>query len=138
MLKTIGKKRLPRKPSKLLRFALESLKLREKSPKYRINMSKWFIRTPKFCMVCFAGATLSRVYRMKNNLLDELTYNTPPYRVAMALNYIHKNMVRSGLEWLNVPASSLTDVYIPPYEKGRRNFKKAIKTLADKLEANGY
>lgn len=55
-------KRLPNKPSELIRVAIRDFREVLRLKKYRINMGTWHQPTPrgKTCQVCLAGAVIAR------------------------------------------------------------------------------
>lgn len=149
--------RLPKKPSKLIRLAIEDLEKVEKLPhKYEIDMGQW--HTPQNygdhkCSVCLAGSVMAM--RFHADPKDEIkprdfarVFKFIPSSTQnrlIALDWFRRGHVKAGLRELGYPGhiiESFTDLdsetpYLYWSEHEPARFKKPLLELADKLEQRG-
>lgn len=84
--------KLPNKPSKLLKVALEDLEAVEKDLKYRIDMNSWHQPEDNKCSVCLAGAV------MANRLRCDIEKALDPYDLLVDGNIEYWVDLRNKLE----------------------------------------
>lgn len=57
-------KRLPNKPSELLKLALSDMELVEQDPRYKIDMGFWHMPIKNKCVVCLAGSVMAKTLKI--------------------------------------------------------------------------
>jgi hypothetical protein len=91
-------KKLPDKPSELLRLALHDLELCERDPKYRIDMEDWMYETENTCHVCLAGSVLAKTCGVRT--YDHWGRNNIVYDKMRAINLFRVGKIGEGLDYL--------------------------------------
>ena len=129
---------LPDKLSDLIDLALVCLIKCERSPKYKIDMSKWHQAPPKGpCYVCLAGSVMAK----------ELGYNIgrvvdwpSGYEKSklLALDNVRKGNIKQALRGA---FRTRTNIYnherAQSYSKNPGKFKRNLRKLARDLRADG-
>lgn len=140
----IGK--LPSRPSKLIRVALDDLQKIARSKKYIIDMSSWHSPQESFdpgiptkCEVCMAGAVMVR------ELDADITQLLVPedfkeYDALEAINYFRAGRVGSAFAQLglNPEVGSGFNRAMACFHDDRKAFYKDMNNLAKDLEEAGY
>lgn len=146
-------KRLPSKPSALIRVALEDLKAVEKDPRYVVAMDDWHHPNVSTftCEVCLAGAVMAKTlatplttemtpslfFNEQGNLTDKL-HALNDFRtgdVACALNNLGVLTRRRGVQALIDRYEAMSS--FPGYAADPAKFKRAMRTMANRLEKIG-
>jgi hypothetical protein len=137
-------KKLPNKPSKLIRAALEDLAACEADPRYKVTMKAcWHTPVDGKCKVCLAGAVMAkRLYAPSDRDITTLNYAYDPHtrKRLLALDDFRSGNIRAGLNHCLIPVEfKFPDrLPIPDYNKKRPHiFHTAMSALADLLEVNG-
>lgn len=131
---------LPKKPSALIRIALEDLAKAERSKKCEINMMDWHYTNGATCTVCLAGAVMRSSLGVPDTVdkwPDDCGRNE---NQLFAINDLRTGDVADAFEQLGKPFSEgiRFERDITPYEKDRTAFKRDMRKLAADLEAAGY
>jgi len=139
--------RLPRKPSALIRMAVDDLEKLERTPGFKVDMTVFVDKGEEGegepCLVCLAGAVM--VCRLDGlNVPGTLKGLRPcdfPDNEAElnALDAFRNGDVDEGCYCLYLAApESYWELTVPhPYEDGPMQFKADIRKLADELEDRG-
>lgn len=134
-------KELPKKPSALIRVAIQDLELCEKDPRYEINMSTWHTPSNGLCFVCLAGATMSKTLEVAPDRYyatqsDAFVANE---KQLLALNEFRTGEVNVALRLLKLERPDAIPPYIDilPYQRNPADFKHDMYKLADNLEKAG-
>lgn len=113
-------KKLPNKPSELIRLAVSDIQKVAKDPKYGIYMGTWHWKdNDGKCYVCLAGAVLAKTLKIsRRKSIDPFTLTHPILglipapksrarlaRQLIALNSFREGNVRSGLQTLGYDLS---------------------------------
>jgi len=147
---------LGKKPSTIIRRALDDLKAVEKNPKYCVDMGAWHepryddraIGPEPVCAVCLAGAVIAN--RLHADPNDDLS----PGMIGMisrsqdlankldALDDFRMGNVHTALDTMGklTPRALIEvpdDVTVPPYNVNRAGFKRALRRIAAKLQSVG-
>jgi len=159
--------KLPRKPSKLIRIALEDLIKAEKSPLYNINMNVWHGKATKSpgygmgmysydkgfeenkCSVCLAGSVMA--FSLKTNIDLHITNSKVSEFEDVsdqleALDELRVGRIDQAMYSLHGsnkavlmnPESELFNRVIIKYETNPAVFKRQMNRLANDLEMFGY
>lgn len=131
----IGK--LPRRPSALIRLAIQDLCKAEKSPKYKVDMDHWFIRRENApCKVCLAGSVVA----FSLNAAFEDIWALEEHLAFYALDVFRKGNIGEAFYWLGfkLPYHFKEKVEITPYDVNPRKFKSDMRSLASALAKEGY
>lgn len=142
------------KPSKLIEIALADLEKCERSKKYIIDMTHWFISNHA-CQVCMAGAVMAQslseitnkiIEKEKQNYFNEYNnipeyiivnpnaYDDSTYNALLALDYFRLGMVNQAFKSLKKPNPNLNDRKITSYYCDSSKFKKDIMELVQDLK----
>lgn len=149
-------KKLPKKPSQLIRLALKDLETVEKMPgTYTVDMSIWhtpFRFTSGLCHVCLAGAVISQTlggdpadYLEPSRFVRRGLFglSTKTYDRLMALDSFRRGAIQEGLRALGYSKkiqkqcaglNLLLRVY---YADNAKVFKYNLLTLATQFEQKG-
>lgn len=134
-------KKLPNKPSALIRVALADLAKVERSKKYVVNMDTYHspYRDPGKCSVCFAGAVMAQTLGASSEewWTPEEFNDEDKLR---ALDEFRVGEVAYGLDRMGVgcPPSVPASMKVPAYSKRTRlAFRAAMRKLATMLEKAG-
>lgn len=139
-------KKLPNKPSELIRVALDDLRKVERSPLYRVDMGEYHTPNGK-CAVCFAGAVMAKsLGTPPSQMAWPETFGAATAKKLEALNALRTGWVESALDELDLkawngpmPEGVKSDYRIPAYGKRNRNkFHAAMRKLAKTLERAGF
>lgn len=138
-----SKKKLPNKPSALIRLAINDLNAIEKQKdKYSINMTEW--HSPNYmedtCAVCLAGSVMANTLKLDSNEhldadeVEDISIQNKLY----AINSFRIGQIKEGVEQLNLkmPLYLNNEVPIVSYASNKSTFKKQLLKMADVLE--GY
>lgn len=131
-------KKLPNKPSALIRVAMDDLNRVERLKGYTVDMDIWHNPSHGKCNVCFAGAIMSQTLKADpEDSMDPGMYNKDIEGKLEALNGFRCGAVSYGLELLGLDESKGfgLDREMPHYRFDRRGFKLAMRKLIRNLEA---
>lgn len=106
-------KKLPAKPSALLKLALSDLLWAEKRADIKIDMSEWFTRdNDGVCTVCMAGAVMARTLKLRDLVVpivlgvsDFERYDSRLASQLSAIDCFRVGHVIEGLEELDIIVS---------------------------------
>ena len=133
-------KRLPNKPSELIRLAIQDLELVERSKKYKIDMETWHNYNGNRCCVCFAGSVMAKTLEVSptkdscpHEHEDELSQK------LMALDHFRVGEVISGLNAMNIETNFPAHRGDHPveYKDDPKLFKLQMLDLSSILESEG-
>lgn len=154
-------KKLPKKPSTLIRHALKDLAaVMKMKGRYRVDMGTWHDpdiiedkrgREREVCSVCFAGSVMARSLGMDPTAYVEPDHFSESTKGKLnALNNFRAGHIAAGLQDMGVPyekreraeARGLKEkMKVPSYLSGGgkkyAKFKKAMKKMADHLQKVG-
>lgn len=127
---------LPRHPGDLLRLAIKDLQLCQRSQGYKIDMAIWHRLQPDgLCHVCLAGAVVAKSLQQPIGAYEQNIglHNT---MCMFAIDHFRKGRVYAGLQSLSLgcPSHYPFKVDVPDYDKNRRGFFRALRTLAKTLD----
>ena len=145
-------KRLPDKPSALIRLALEDLKKVEQLPEYHVDMEYWHtynIQTiaPGKCTVCLGGAVIAQEFDAP---VDEDIYpggwsiDEDSEQKIRALDQFRKGAILDGFDEMKLVYDEESLIanfgYLPicPYRTNKEGFYKDMESLAKDLEEHGF
>lgn len=143
-------KKLPDKPSALIRLALEDLKKVEQDDNYIVNMNQWHMPIVGYkCQVCLAGAVMVKEFDApRDEFLTPGSYEiTPPddleahnYNRLCSLNEFRQGMIKSGFLnlGLELPQGLPRAIVVTDYEHSPRKFYEDMEAMAKLLEEHGY
>ena len=137
-------KRLPDKPSELIRVALEDVKKVENTPGYKVNLHEWNeVRRDGLCHVCLGGSVLVQRCGAKNGespgvLLEQKRIDHETYRKLYALDYFRWGNVKAGLDEMGISSVDLPgQLLVTDYKNGPAAFFHDMENVARVLEARG-
>lgn len=141
-------KRLPWRPSQLIRIAIADFKAITRDPRYIIDMDTWHRPAPARldcaprCHVCFAGAVMARQCGLPPNVngADLIAPGMPTNgRKFLALNAFRRGRVFWGLRLLGLelPPGFSPVRNFPLYDIDPRGFFRAVSRLATDFEKRG-
>lgn len=132
---------LPRIPSDLIELALADLIKCERSKKYIIDMSRWYVPDDYYglCAVCLAGAVIAQHLGdgPERRRPEDFRGNTGALN---ALDCFRIGDIKSGFGSLRLPLSK-TDQFdrdIIHYAGDPGKFKRQMRRLARDLRAAGF
>lgn len=132
---------LPDKPSELIAVALRDLAKAERSPKYEINMGRWFQKDGDICEVCLAGSVIAFSLKPDKSVraLEPNNYPDDIEHKLEALDEFRCGNIGSGLSYLGIelPRFLADEESFPEYEKNPRGFKAAMKEMQKHLARLG-
>lgn len=154
---TLKTPKLGKKPSEVIRQAVDDLKKIEKDKRFIINMGCWFgplnaetdendelILTPKTkCEVCLAGAVIAAAGNNPMEFIDPDFFSMTVSNKLEALDYFRSGEIAQGLERMGYDYSSdkfkylSKNIDITQYDENKVKFKKEMLQLADELERCG-
>jgi hypothetical protein len=132
---------LPKIPSKLIRLALNDLKLVENDSDYRVDMAhyheRWQDSGP--CFVCLAGSVMAKTLHAAKRHLKTYDMGTDNRPLLRALNLFRLGCVREAILMMGKydDASSKYDREIVQYDEDRDLFVRDMERLANDLEKDG-
>lgn len=137
-------KRLPDKPSELIRLALADLRKVEADELYEVNMNLWHapMHSKPVCAVCLAGAVMAMTLGAKpwTDMLPSF-YKGKTTRKLSALDSFRIGEVDFALVTLGIDVTALSQKVanrgIVPYHINREGFHFQMLELADALEGAG-
>jgi len=135
-------KRLPNKPSALIKVALADLYLAEKNSRFKIDMNTWHDPDSNArCCVCLAGVIMATSEESKGGTVDLVPSSFPP-EIAdklRALEEFRTGDVEAGLFLMNLelPEGMNAHRSIMGYRGDPLRFKKHMRQLAYDLEKKG-
>lgn len=163
MAKIKPTKKLPDKPSDLIRLAVDDItRVEAMKDKYFINMKSWhepaknpikeipldnwaqpFNTDPdKRCAVCFAGSVMTCTLKAdKGKRYTPEKFNADTRDKLEALNDFRTGAISDGFINLGIEVPSfvrLEDVEIVQYEDNPAEFKEQMIGIADELSAFGF
>jgi hypothetical protein len=135
--------KLPKKPSAMIRMALEDLKAVEKMKDYKVNMNNYhqpaeYTDSGK-CEVCFAGAIIARQVNDPTQNLEPAFFPPGTMKKLYALDKFRRGEIYEGLNemGLDLPQFLTEEAGVTPYEQDKKQFKAEMKKMADVLEIFG-
>ena len=130
--------RLPSKPSKLIRVALEDLEKAEAAEGVDVWMPVWHQVTGGVCTVCFAGAVMRRA-SSDGETLCPADFDEETADKLCALNHLRAGSVSGALAALTHKHVAWHELDRKPAVYGTRpkRFKSDMRRLADDLEQAG-
>lgn len=145
MVKTVNVE-LPNKLSALIRVALADLERVEADPDYIVNMSEWHrpMRDGK-CMVCFAGAVISR-HISKKRYFSAADFNLANCAKLRALDYLRSGMIKAAVACVFDSHLTIASILsklkyerraVPEYNGNPVMFKSIMAEIADDFEQAG-
>ncbi len=132
--------KLPKKPSALIRLALDDLRKVERSKKYKVNMNVYHIPFDSICNVCLAGAVMAKTLKIPPYSVSS-TFNFNEGDKLRAINWLRCGSVDVAFHILNLPMFKGNEFNrnISNYSKRNKNkFHKQMRQLARDLEKGGY
>lgn len=146
-------KKLPNKPSELIKVALADLAKCERSKKYVIEMGNWHVLRPNNkCEVCFAGAVMAKTLKLGGISLDAdwvprnfgCHFDEDTASKLYALDDLRTGDIAEALDVLKVlevPSSARALVTegmeVCDYRKNKAQFKRDMNRLAKELSKYG-
>ena len=138
--------KLPRKPSALIKLALNDLSKVERSKKYKVLMSMWHVPTlDDACFVCLAGSVMAKTLKLdsakeidKDNFSDSFSESIT--NKLLAINDMREGNMMTAFTRLRY-SRNRGDKFtrnITDYRVDKVLFKKQMRTLARDLEKAGY
>lgn len=138
---------LPKKPSALIRLAVEDIEKCEADPRFRIKMTTWLDEpVPGLCEVCAAGAILVQhatvdLETLLNDFDKALSDAWPwtPPAFMHAVDAFRCGCIIDGLRTLDIkPPRGIKDrTNVIPYNLHNGLFKADMRRLATYLEGFG-
>lgn len=156
--------RLPKKPSALIRLAIEDLKKAEKSKLYTIDMGRYHsgaeynpgtCSLPP-CIICMAGAVIAfSLGAPPTKSLTPSDFSEEVDTALEAINHLRAGSIGYALEELGTPKTKIAKAYkafgfpknaefweaeidtVTDYADDSRKFKKEMLAMADTLESVG-
>jgi hypothetical protein len=137
---------LPDKASDLIEVALTELERVEADERYRVDMGLWHKPIPYtdqniICLVCFAGAVMSRVLPLDTDGKCNLFSPETNYKLH-ALDHFRAGNVDLALETMGISERARDclpyQVGICMYKMDPQGFKKQMKGLVDLLRSKGF
>jgi len=127
-----------KKPSKLIRLALNDLAKVERSKSYSIYMGAWHTPIGPNCAVCLAGAVMAKTLETPiSNEVGPLSFDVRTRYALEAIDDFRCGSVADGLETLGLDDAGVLDRPITPYSRNRARFKTDMRKLVKELEAEG-
>ena len=141
------RRKLSRKPSRLIAQALDDLAEIERDPRYVIEMENYFHRPfGDGCVVCFAGAVMAKSLGASSDL-EYQTSHFPDERIRLlALDQFRSGAIADGLDYINLGRGKVAErkrralpfsMKVPPYSENRLGFKLAMRRMIRMFEAVG-
>ena len=137
-------KKLPKKPSALIRLALKDLELCQKSADYKIDMNTFHSPTytpDNDCAVCFAGAVMAQSLRApQSSCLSPSSYPTGTRHKLYALDLFRRGHIMDGLSVFGIntiKSRAIPAQHVPAWRGTGAAFKKAMRNLASILKRKG-
>ena len=135
-------KKLPNKPSKLLKRALKDLEAVEVDDNYVIDMAIYH-QTPRGsdeCHVCLAGSAMAKSLKAEPNA--ERVPNNYDDKVKgklIALDCFRAGIIDNALMFMSrpIPHTLPRRVDVTPYKKSPKRFKKDMKKIIKLLKKAG-
>jgi hypothetical protein len=149
------RKKLPDKPSALIRLALDDLRAIERSKQYKVMMEDWHSGNTSCgnpdctqckraadepCEVCFAGSVMAKSLGAdKNDCLEPDDFDGNTENKLYAINCFRTGALGSALEFLGLdkPTYLSDEVPVIEYDESPAQFKKEMSKMADALERFG-
>ena len=129
--------KLPDKPSKLLKLALNDLKKVEKDDNYRVDMDNWHNSMEGICYVCLAGAVMAKTLKIDKevNFHPDLEEDFDIYKKLYALDSLRMGYLKLASKDLEFQLpKGMKDIPITDYHISQKRFKKGIRKLIRKLK----
>jgi len=141
-------KKLPNKPSALIKVALADLYLAEKNPRIKINMSDWHVPQSREwgdnmdgCEVCLAGAVMLNSRESKGGTVDicPSDFDDKISVKLCMLDEFRRGSIGDGLSFMDLRMPTGLQYYreIVAYSKNPTKFKKQMRQLSYDLEKKG-
>ena len=143
------RKRLPNKPSKLIRIALKDLEDVENTPSLTVNMTEWLDNSYNYrnCQVCLAGSVMLKTLRVPVPRRGLKTWpGEGQARISertafklYALNNWKNGTIEDGLDNIGIrrPKGLRSVRKITPYDTDPKKFKKGLIKLSADFERFG-
>ena len=132
---------LPRKPSDLIRVAMDDLTKVERLKGYYVDMTTWhqryrpgdnLLNTRGLCHVCFAGAVMAQTLGSDpDKYITPQTFNSDTQYKLSALDSFRCGQVGMAFEEMGLDPRRGEDFNrdVPHYHLDRRGFKLAMRRL---------
>lgn len=134
-------RRLPDKPSELIRVALADIRLVEEDDRYVMDMDDWHSLRPHNtykCHVCVAGAVMAKSLKAKRlEYVSPKNYSPSVRKKLVALDNFRSGHINNGLAIMELPQTSNRIFNITAYEDDRELFHEDMNDLATYLESIG-
>lgn len=137
-------KRLPDKPSDLIRLALHDLELVEQDPRYKVDMGEWHQSYRNKCEVCFAGAVIAKSIKANyKKRLYPAFFDDDTQQKLLALDSLRTGKIAFGLYYFyypkNPPDGWSDDGFgeVSGYRQDPKLFKEQMFELSCALEGAG-
>lgn len=139
-------KKLPKKPSALLKLALTDVEAVEAMGNVEFDMSEWIVPADDTgtCQVCIAGAVM--LNSLKASYVEDVcSFNSVVPQEFWAIDNFRQGRLMNALEELEIsPPSSFPEQYTDNYvylsllsENDRQEWKLHMCTIIGMLEAEG-
>mgnify|MGYP007059427276 CR=1 FL=1 len=136
-------KRLPDKPSELIRVALEDVKKVENTPGYKVDLREWnVVHSDGKCHVCLGGSVLVERCGAKkgeglSKSLENGTIDSVVYSKLTALDMFRLGDVEQGLSFLGITVDGLPEYLLVTDYIDRDGFFRDMENMARMFEARG-
>ncbi len=132
--------KLPKKPSALIRLALDDLRKVERSKKYVVDMGTYHEPEYDGCHVCLAGAIMAKTLKTPLTRTTGTGFYTEGNKLR-ALDYLRTGQTYEAFWELSLSCQNFAkfDRDICNYTNRNKNeFHKQMRELARDLEKGGY
>lgn len=132
-------KRLPNKPSQLLRLAMNDLEIIEKDPRYEIDMAEYHYRADGFtCLVCMAGAVMANTMKLDyTKYAHPISFPDETRQKLFAINSLRCGDVVEALVILGLKMKYGLCFKATDYHKDKEAFKFEMEFLIIALQEEG-
>ncbi len=137
--------KLPRKPSVLIRLALDDLRKVETDERYTIDMDVWHAPKDDYskCTVCLVGSVMAKSLEIDSGspcFPSRDFFSQADCTALKALEWFRLGHVFAAFSFLDVPWDEQLQrkVSITPYALDRDKFQRDMEHLATLLDQKGY
>ena len=139
--KTLKNSRPPKKPSKLVRMALDDLGKVEKLKRYKVDMGDWHDLQwkKKYCNVCFAGCIMAQRFKVSyKEDASPIDFSKSWKAAFRALDYFRQGDLIEGLDCMGIENNLiLLNITVVHYALEPKQFKKDMEEVIKTLEEAG-
>lgn len=140
-------KKLPNKPSTLIRLAIADLEKIEKNSDYSIDMYDWHVSSDQthngLCAVCLAGSVIAcSLGKPSFKTVFPSHFPKKISRKLFALNEFREGYIKDGLRDFGISESKISclrnkQVDVIDYQDNPKQFKKQMRYIAYNLKRAG-